>query len=162
MKHIHIHGSELGTTTTNEGSGLVVCHLNEASPNSPVWDEMTLSSSTSNTFDKKLPAKDNLSMAQEQTVEAVTKYISSSSSLLVPIHYGKQLIKPKPPPVAWSATSAQNKPPPVAQAATSAQNKPPLVALAVTSAQKNMMMKYPQHCHQVFIQEHKHLNYPLK
>ena len=64
MKHIkiHVNASELGTTTTNGGSGFVVCHLNEASPDPPpsrgkqlhlpVWDETSSSSSTSsNTFD---------------------------------------------------------------------------------------------------------------
>ena len=37
MKHIKIHvkGSEHGRITTNEGSGFVVHHLYEASPNPP-------------------------------------------------------------------------------------------------------------------------------
>ena len=74
-------------------------------------------------------------MAQEQTLGALTKYTSSSSSVSVPIHHGRQLIKLKPPPVAWSATSAQSKPPPVAWSATSAQNKPPPFARVATSAQ---------------------------
>ena len=71
---INVNGSELGTTTTNDGSGFIVCDLNQASPNPPpsrgkklclpVWDETSLSSSTSsNLFEKKLPAKDNLSTA---------------------------------------------------------------------------------------------------
>ena len=36
-KHIkiYVNGSELGTTTTNDGSGYVVCDLNQASPNPP-------------------------------------------------------------------------------------------------------------------------------
>ena len=74
-------------------------------------------------LDKKPPVKDNSSIAQEQTLEALTKDTSSSSSVSVPICHGKQLIKLKPPPVAHSATSSQNKLLPVAQAATSAQNK---------------------------------------
>ena len=74
-------------------------------------------------------------MTQEQTLEALTKYTSSSSSVSVHKHSGKQLIKLKPPPVAQSETSAQNKSPPVAWAATSAQNKPSPVAWEATSAQ---------------------------
>ena len=133
-KGLFLPVSRLGTTTTNEGSGFVVHHLNEATPNPPlsrgkqlhlpVWDETSSSSSTSsNTLNKKSPDQDNSSMAQEQRLKALTKHTSSSSSVSVPICHGKQLIKLKPPPIAWAATSAQNKPPPVAWAATSAQNK---------------------------------------
>ena len=87
-------------------------------------------------------------MVQQQPLEALTKDTSSSSSVLVPICHGKQLIKLNPPPVAQSATSAQNK------------------LLLVHEQQlhpsSNMMVTYPQHCHQVFIQEYKHLNYSLR
>ena len=98
----HVNGSELGTSITNDGSGFVGHDLNEASPNPPPsrgkqlhlpeWDETSSSSSTSsNLFDKKPPAKDNLSMTQEQTQETLTKHTSSSSSVSVPLCCGKQL-----------------------------------------------------------------------
>ena len=74
-------------------------------------------------MDKNPPANDNSSIAQEQTLKALTKDTSSSSSVSAPVCHGKQLIKLKPPPVAWSATSSQNKPHHVAWAATSASNK---------------------------------------
>ena len=66
MKHIkiHVNGSELGTTATNDGPGFIVCDLNQALPNPPpsrgkqlclpVWDETSSSSLTS-------------SIAQQQT-----------------------------------------------------------------------------------------------
>ena len=76
----------------------------------------------------------SLSMAQEQTLESLTKQASSLSSLSLPICHGKQLIKLKPPPVAQ----------------------------AETEVRRNMMMTHPPYCHQVFIQECKHLNYSLK
>ena len=81
MKYIkiHVHGFELGRTTTNDSSGVVVHHINEASPNpppstgkqshQPVWDEMSSSSSSSassNILDKKPSAEDNSSKAQEK------------------------------------------------------------------------------------------------
>ena len=121
MKHIkiNVNGSELGTTTTNDGPGFIVCDLNQASPNPlpsrgkqlhlPVWDETSSSSLTSsNLFDKKQPAKDNLSMAQEQTVLSLTKHTSSSSSLSVPTCCGK-LIKLKPPPDAQAEALVRKK-----------------------------------------------------
>ena len=97
---INVKGSELGTTTTNHGS--VVHDLNQASPKppptrgkqlcQPVSNETSsLSSTSSNLFDKKPPAKDN------------------SSSLSVPICHGQQLIKLKPPPVAQAESVVKKK-----------------------------------------------------
>ena len=117
---INVNGSELGTSSTNDGPGFIVCDLNQASPNLPpsrgkqlhlpVWDETSSSSSTSsNSFDKKPPVKDNLSMTQEQTLESLTKHTSSSLLLSVPIHHGKQLIKPKPPHVVQAETLVRKK-----------------------------------------------------
>ena len=80
MKYIKIHanGFELGRTTTNDSSGFVVHHINEASPNPPhssgkqlhlpVWDEMSSSSSSSassNILDKNPSVKNDSSKAQE-------------------------------------------------------------------------------------------------
>ena len=106
---ILVNGSEFGTTMTTSGHGFIIHALNQVSPNQPSTrgkqlclpynDETSSSSSTlSKLYDEKPP--DKLSVAQEQTLQRQTKNTSSASSLSFPLSSGKQLIKPKPPPVA--------------------------------------------------------------